>query len=118
MRWPASLPTATPCCGWPVPCAAAAGRCPALLRLAGALRCCGGDARARQLYHQILAREPGHHGAHYGLGVTQLQMGDAAAARQSILRALRIVPGHRPYLARLKALPADSGAKAAPSGKA
>lgn len=79
------------------------------LRLAGALRRGGAAVQARQLLLQILARDPGAHRAHYALSLTQSQLGQTQAARQSLQRALRILPRHQPYLDRLKALPAEQG---------
>ncbi len=75
-----------------------------LLRLAAALRRSGGALRAEQLYQSLLTREPGHHAARYALGMVRMQRGDTAGARQALREALRILPGHAPYLARLKAI--------------
>jgi tetratricopeptide (TPR) repeat protein len=59
-----------------------------------ALHQAGQLADAEQIYHRILAAEPGHFDSLHLLGVIFLQRGDAQAAVRQISAALKVAPHH------------------------
>jgi tetratricopeptide (TPR) repeat protein len=61
----------------------------------------GDAARARTLFEQALALEPGSPGAHSDLGNACLLIGDDAAAATHYAAALALAPDHAPALANL-----------------